>query len=50
MKTQRRVNFWVRVKDRPKWERLKAKGIPISEILSQGINLLYEKEFKEEEI
>jgi len=45
---QTKVNFWLRVSDRPKWEALKAKGIPVSEILSRGIQLVYEQEFKEE--
>jgi len=41
---QTKVNFWLRVEDRPKWEELKAKGIPICEILSRGINLVYKEE------
>jgi len=44
MKIQRKVVFWLRVADRPKWEALKAKGIRICDIISRGINLVYEEE------
>ena len=44
---QRHVHFWLRVQDRDKWEALKKK-MPICEIISKGIHLLYEKEFADE--
>lgn len=47
---QTKVNFWLRVQDRPQWEALKEKGIKIAEILSRGIQLVYEQEVEHADV
>lgn len=46
---QPRINFWLRVTDRSKWAELQTKGISTCEILSRGINLVYEEEKNEQQ-
>lgn len=48
MKIQEQVHLWIRKKDREAWQALREKGIPPSEILSRGIELVYEEELKNE--